>query len=130
MDFVLFPTQSADEFYILAELPSGSSLEHTEEKIQEVEALVGSLPAEELASYITRIGTHGWYNLGENENWALMGVYLTAFAKRASKTLLTLSTVADRRSVGLFSCESLAAMTHSAAPSPMRSLQSLGRSTA
>lgn len=82
MDFVLFPTQSADEFYILAELPSGSSLELTEEKIQEVEALVGSLPAEELASYITRIGTHGWYNLGENENWALMGVYLTAFAKR------------------------------------------------
>jgi multidrug efflux pump subunit AcrB len=82
MDFVLFPTQSADEFYILAELPSGSSLEHTEEKIQEVEALIAALPKEELASYTTRIGTHGWYNLGENENWALMGIYLTAFAKR------------------------------------------------
>jgi multidrug efflux pump subunit AcrB len=82
MDFVLFPTQSADEFYILAELPSGSSLEHTEEKIQEVEALIAALPEEELASYTTRIGTHGWYNLGENENWALMGIYLTAFAKR------------------------------------------------
>ncbi|MDH3533238.1 MAG: efflux RND transporter permease subunit [Gammaproteobacteria bacterium] len=82
MDFVLFPTQSADEFYILAELPSGSSLQHTEEKIQEVEALMAALPETELASYTTRIGTHGWYNLGENENWALMGVYLTAFAKR------------------------------------------------
>ncbi|MDJ0699932.1 MAG: efflux RND transporter permease subunit [Woeseiaceae bacterium] len=82
MDFVLFPTQSADEFYILAELPSGSSLQHTEEKIQEVEALIAGLPEEELASYTTRIGTHGWYNLGENENWALTGVYLTAFAKR------------------------------------------------
>ena len=82
MDFVLFPTQSADEFYILAELPSGSSLERTEEKVQEVEALIAALPEEELASYTTRIGTHGWYNLGENENWALMGVYLTAFAKR------------------------------------------------
>ena len=82
MDFVLFPTQSADEFYILAELPSGSSLERTEEKVQEVEALIAALPEAELASFTTRIGTHGWYNLGENENWALVGVYLTAFAKR------------------------------------------------
>ncbi len=82
MDFVLFPTQSADEFYILAELPSGSSLQHTEERIQEVEALIAALPDKELASYTTRIGTHGWYNLGENENWALIGVYLKAFAKR------------------------------------------------
>ena len=90
MDFVLFPTQSADEFYILAELPSGSSLEHTAEKMQEVEAIVSSLPGGtssdygtvELDSHITRIGTHGQFNLGENENWALMGVYLTPFAQR------------------------------------------------
>jgi multidrug efflux pump subunit AcrB len=82
MDFVLFPTQSADEFYILVELPSGSSLDLTAEKIQEVEAIVASLPDGELASFTTRIGTHGFYNLGENENWALVGVYLTAFAKR------------------------------------------------
>jgi multidrug efflux pump subunit AcrB len=82
MDFVLFPTQSADEFYILAELPSGSSLALTAEKMREVEALVAALPVEELDSYTTRIGTHGVYNLGENENWALVGVYLTAFAKR------------------------------------------------
>jgi multidrug efflux pump subunit AcrB len=47
-----------------------------------VEALIAALPDTELASYTTRIGTHGWYNLGENENWALIGVYLTAFAKR------------------------------------------------
>jgi multidrug efflux pump subunit AcrB len=82
MDFVLFPTQSADEFYILVELPSGSSLDLTAEKLQEVETAVAALPAEELASFTTRIGTHGMYNLGENENWALVGVYLTAFAKR------------------------------------------------
>lgn len=82
MDFVLFPTQSADEFYILAELPSGSSLDLTAEKLTEVEAIVAELPSEELASYTTRIGTHGIYNLGENENWALVGVYLTPFARR------------------------------------------------
>jgi multidrug efflux pump subunit AcrB len=50
MDFVLFPTQSADEFYMLVELPSGSSLEHTKEKLAEVEALVQALPAGELDS--------------------------------------------------------------------------------
>ncbi len=82
MDFVLFPTQSADELYILAELPSGSSLEHTSEKIGQVEKIVAALPADELNSYITRVGTHGQFNLGENENWALIGVYLTPFAKR------------------------------------------------
>lgn len=83
MDFVLFPTQSADELYILAELPSGSSLEHTAEKIGQVEKIVAALPAKELNSYITRVGTHGQFNLGENENWALIGVYLTPFAQRA-----------------------------------------------
>ncbi len=83
MDFVLFPTQSADEFYILVELPSGASLELGAEKLQEVEALVAALPDDELDSYTTRIGTHGLYNPGENENWAQMGVYLTPFAKRS-----------------------------------------------
>ena len=82
MEFVLFPTQSADEFYILTELPSGSSLQHSAEKLKEVEAIVAGLPDTELDSYITRIGTHGQFNLGENENWALLGVYLTPFAKR------------------------------------------------
>ncbi len=82
MDFVLFPTQSADEFYILAELPSGSSLEHTAEKLQDVEALVAALPERELDSFTTRIGTHDFHNPGENENWGLLSVYLTAFAKR------------------------------------------------
>ncbi len=82
MDFVLFPTQSADEFYILAELPSGSSLEYTATKLEQVEKIVAALPADELDSYITRVGTHGQFNLGENENWASVGVYLTPFANR------------------------------------------------
>ena len=74
MDFVLFPTQSADEVYILVELPSGSSLELTAEIISEVEGIVAALPGNELNSYITRVGTHGQFNLGENENRALVGV--------------------------------------------------------
>ncbi len=83
LDFILFPTQSADELYITVELPSGSSLEHTTEHIQEIERLVAALPDDELDSFVTRIGSHGDFNLGENENWALLGVYLTPYSVRA-----------------------------------------------
>jgi multidrug efflux pump subunit AcrB len=83
LDFVLFPTQSADAFYILIELPSGSSLDRTEEKVKEIEALVDGLPEGELDSFITRVGSHGEFNLGENENWAFVGIYLTPYATRS-----------------------------------------------
>ena len=82
MDFVLFPTQSADRFYVLVELPTGSSLEHTSDTLQNLEAIVERLPEGEVESYVTRIGSHGDYGRGENEHWAFVGVYLTPFATR------------------------------------------------
>ena len=82
LDFVLFPTQSADTFYMLAELPTGSSLNHTSKTIIKLEALVEALPEGEVDSYVTRIGTHGNFNMGENEHWAYIGVYLKPFATR------------------------------------------------
>ena len=82
LDFVLFPTQSADTFYMLAELPTGSSLNHTSSTITRLEALVEALPEGEVDSYVTRIGTHGNFNMGENEHWAYIGVYLKPFATR------------------------------------------------
>jgi multidrug efflux pump subunit AcrB len=82
MDFVLFPTQSADRFYVLAELPTGSSLEHTSDTLQNLEAILEGLPGGEVESYVTRIGSHGDYGRGENEHWAFVGVYLTPFATR------------------------------------------------
>ena len=82
MDFVLFPTQTADRFYVLAELPTGSSLDHTADTIRQLEVLVEALPDGEVDSYVTRIGSHGDFNMGENEHWAYVGVYLTPFATR------------------------------------------------
>ena len=82
MDFVLFPTQTADRFYVLAELPTGSSLDHTADTITRLEATVEALPSGEVDSYVTRIGSHGDFNMGENEHWAYVGVYLTPFATR------------------------------------------------
>jgi multidrug efflux pump subunit AcrB len=83
MQFTLFPTQSADSFYMLVELPSGASLDRTSDKMKDFETLLELLPDGELDSYVTRIGSQGNFNLGENENWALLGVYLTPFATRA-----------------------------------------------
>lgn len=82
MDFVLFPTQAADEVYLTLELPSGSSLEHTSEKMKEVEQIISALSENELDSFVTRIGSHGDFSVGENENWASFGIYLTPYSTR------------------------------------------------
>ena len=82
MDFVLFPTQSANSFYMLAELPTGSSLDNTADTMRIMEGLIEQLPAGEVESYVTRIGSHGDFNRGENEHWAYIGVYLSPFATR------------------------------------------------
>ncbi|MEJ2405471.1 MAG: efflux RND transporter permease subunit [Candidatus Thiodiazotropha sp.] len=82
IDFTLFPTKTADGFYMLVELPSGASLEHTSDKIKELEKLLQQLPNSELDSYVTRIGSHDGFDPGESENWASIGVYLTPFSKR------------------------------------------------
>jgi multidrug efflux pump subunit AcrB len=82
MDFILFPTGAADKFYVRLELPRGSSLDATSDKVAEIEALVEALPEGEVDSYVTRIGEQGLYVAGENENWAIVSVYLTPFATR------------------------------------------------
>lgn len=83
MKFSLFPAQMADEFYIFIDLPTGSSLGATSEKVKEIEALVMDLPQGELESFSTRIGEkEGWYQVGENENWAVVSVNLTPFSER------------------------------------------------
>jgi multidrug efflux pump subunit AcrB len=82
MDFILFPTDAADKFYIRLEAPRGSSLEATADKVRNVESLIDSLPRGEVDSYVTRVGNQGMYVAGENENWAIVSVYLTPFATR------------------------------------------------
>ncbi len=82
MDFILFPTDAADKFYMRIELPRGSSLDATSDKVAEIEALIAALPEGEVDSYVTRVGNQGMYVAGENENWGVLSVYLTPFATR------------------------------------------------
>jgi multidrug efflux pump subunit AcrB len=83
MDFVLFPTEAADTIYMLIELPTGSSLAATSDKIRELEALVAQLPKHEVSSFISRVGSQGGFAAGENENWAVIRLNLSPFAKRS-----------------------------------------------
>ncbi|MDJ0831911.1 MAG: efflux RND transporter permease subunit [Gammaproteobacteria bacterium] len=82
IDFVLFPTQSANRFDMLVELPTGSSLDLTSNTMRKLERLVEELPEGEVESYVTRIGGLGDFFAGENEHWAYLGVFLTPFATR------------------------------------------------
>ncbi|MFC1561508.1 efflux RND transporter permease subunit [candidate division KSB1 bacterium] len=79
--FILFPSEMADEFFTVVELPTGTSLEVTSEKMKEIESFVAALPEEELASFNTRIGTNVLIN-AESENYAAMKVRLTPFSER------------------------------------------------
>ncbi|UCF78360.1 MAG: efflux RND transporter permease subunit [Candidatus Eiseniibacteriota bacterium] len=82
MSFTLFPSSMADEFYVLIELPTGTSLEATSDRVREVEQIVLELPEDELGSFVTRIGSLEGFAAGENENWAIISVSLTPFAQR------------------------------------------------
>jgi multidrug efflux pump subunit AcrB len=80
IDFVLFPSKGAERFYLDLELPTGSSLEATKTKFQEVEALIAGLPQEELDSFFSRIGSTDW---GSTENSGWVGVNLTPYSQRS-----------------------------------------------
>jgi multidrug efflux pump subunit AcrB len=80
MDFILFPSRGAERFYIGVELPTGTSLQATEEKVKEIETIVRKLPEGELETFITRVGTMGW--VGQGENYAYIFVSLTPFSER------------------------------------------------
>ncbi len=82
MDFVLFPTSTAEEFFIAVELPTGASLEATSDKLREFEEIVGTIPQRELASFTTRVGTQQPYIVGESENRGIISVFLTPFSTR------------------------------------------------
>lgn len=80
MDFILFPTEAADRILVEIELPAGTSLPATEEKVMEINKIVTELPEEELETFISRIGQSSAGGRGENYAW--IGVALTPYSER------------------------------------------------
>jgi len=82
MDFVLFPSTSADRFLILIQTPSGSSLQATSDRVKQVEKVVEAMDKHELDSFMTRIGTYGEIGSSEREDNAAIVVSLTPYNQR------------------------------------------------
>ncbi|MCA9395113.1 MAG: efflux RND transporter permease subunit [Candidatus Omnitrophica bacterium] len=81
LNFVLFPATMSEEVRVSAELPIGTPLEVTAEKMRQIESIVAGLPPTELASYITRIGKDGYLEIA-SENKAFVDITLTPFNSR------------------------------------------------
>jgi multidrug efflux pump subunit AcrB len=80
MKFILFPTKVAERFAVGVELATGTPLERTSERLREVETLITEIPAGELDTYITRVGTN--FEGGSGENYAYVLVGLTPYSQR------------------------------------------------
>jgi len=84
MQFILFPGNTAENFFITVELPTGSSLDATEDKIKEIEAILQALPEDEMQSHMAILGSlggGGFFTPGESENWAFIIVTLTPYSE-------------------------------------------------
>jgi len=82
MDFVMFPSSTAERFVVNMRTPVGMSLQATSDRVEAVEAIVTSLGDAELDSFVTRIGTFGDVGSSEQENHAAIFVTLTPFSQR------------------------------------------------
>jgi len=84
--FVLFPSGGIEQFFVRAKMPTGTSLEIMADKMKEVEALVATLPKDELDHMLTEVG------ISQNDpndpftkrssNVAQIAVFLTPESKR------------------------------------------------
>jgi len=81
MKFILFPSKMATDFYIIAELPIGNSLQASSDKTREIEELVSKLSDDELESFVTRLGSNPFLG-AESENYAIVAVVLTPYTER------------------------------------------------
>jgi multidrug efflux pump subunit AcrB len=80
--FILFPTETADHFFVGYELPVGTPFKTTSEKMFKIEELIAGLPEEELDSYTTHIGSNPFIS-AETENYGFVSVNLSPYTERS-----------------------------------------------
>lgn len=104
-NFVLFPNYTTEKIFVKIEYPIGTSLEATAEKIKGLESVVGSIPKEEMPSFVARagllLGEHGERKPGKN--FATIEVNLPPFGARKMTTEKFLENLRNKiNSVGGF----------------------------
>lgn len=86
MKVTLFPYTDVDIFYVVAELPEGTSLKETSNRMKEVERIVKTIPRTAMENYTTTIGHHDrdvyGVTMGLRHNWALVTIFLKPAAER------------------------------------------------
>jgi multidrug efflux pump subunit AcrB len=86
MEFLLFPSTGAETISIDIECPTGTSLEATADKVEELENIIETLPENELETFVTRIGSLGIQGggpgAGQAENYANIILGLTPYSER------------------------------------------------
>lgn len=83
IDFVLFPSSAADQIYARVQLPVGTSLSATSDKVKEVEEVLSAIGPSEIASFTTRVGIDDLIVQNEIEHIAVLSVSLTPFGERS-----------------------------------------------
>ena len=84
-NFVLFPSNQAEQMFIELEMPVGTSLETTSKKARELESYLLELPEDEVDSFSTKIGFKGRDedHLSESIRYSQIAIYLTPYRLRS-----------------------------------------------
>lgn len=98
LKFILFPYDDVDVFYVIAELPQGTSIQKTEKSLIPVEQMIiDTVPESEREGIATRVGHHDTdvYGLtkGLHKNWGMITVYLRPSRERDRNSQLIMDDV-------------------------------------
>ena len=91
MDFILFPSDTAEQIDVNVTLSVGTLLEDTALKLKEIESIIAKFDKDEVKAFVTMAGV-SWdaedESMSSNHHKALISIYLTSFSSRERNALL------------------------------------------
>ncbi|MEW6742736.1 MAG: efflux RND transporter permease subunit [Planctomycetota bacterium] len=94
--FVLFGDFQADQFWIIAKVPPGSSIGHTEAAVEQIEAKVAALPKDELLSFNSNVGVIFYDNNRFESGSNIAQVYVDLKASKPRPSQVIINDLRDR----------------------------------
>ena len=94
----IFPKKAADTFNIEIELPLGTSLKATADKIVPIEKIVSTLPKDIMDAFATRVGLSSTDGVSseQRENNAVISVFLKPFGERGTSVFDTVASLREQ----------------------------------
>jgi multidrug efflux pump subunit AcrB len=99
MKFILFPSKGSTAFVLNIQMPLGSSIYATNDKIEEIEDIIKRLPESEVESFSSKVGKLEGHDETEGEHLASINVNLTPFNKRKRTADEIVEEVRDKISI-------------------------------